>query len=117
MKHSKKLTGKIYCSSTLLLIETERTLVHLSRQGKLEFPEYKTLMDRLQHDKESFLLRELTEDLCVTGVYPPVKMPKSSDLIHLRTAQWFRENGGLHGFLTLDTHQKESAQELGLPIV
>ena len=117
LKYAKKIPEKIYCSSMLLLVETERNLVRLSRQGELGFSEYKMLIDRLMLDKESFLLREVTEDLCLTGIYPAVKMPKSNDLIHIRTAQWFREHGGLDAFLTLDRHQKEAAAELGLPVL
>lgn len=108
--------GKILCSSILLLVEVERNLVRLSRNGDLSLKDYHLASQRLSEDRQIFLLREVTGDLCLTGEFPPVKIPKSSDLIHLRTAMWFRRNGGLEGFITLDEHQKEAAFDLKLPV-
>ncbi len=110
----KLLSKKILCSSVLLLIETERNLVRLSRENILSSLGYRRAINQLQEDKEKFVLKDVTIDLCLTGRFPPVKLPRSSDLIHLRTALWYHENGGLDAFLTLDIHQRESAQDFGL---
>ena len=73
-------------------------------------------MNQLKIDLESFLLRDLTIDLCLTGFYPPVRTPRTSDLIHLRTAQWFQQNGGLELFVTLDKDQRHAAIDVGLSV-
>lgn len=113
----KEISGETLCSSVLLLIEAERNLVRMSREGILKEDRYGIAQDRLKKDRELFLLRDLTTDLCLTGIFPPVRIPKTSDLIHLRTAQWFAEVGGLRLFLTLDQNQKKAALELGLPVL
>ena len=111
------LSKKILCSSTLLLIETERNLVRLSRERILSAGDYHKAMDQLKDDCEKFLLRDVTMDLCLTGVFPAVRIPRSSDLAHLRTALWFQKNGAIEAFLTLDEAQKEAAKDLGLPVL
>lgn len=111
----KSLAKKILCSSMLLLIEAERNLVRLSREGILSAQDYHKAADQLKDDREKFLLREVTADLCLTGRFPPVRLPRSGDLVHLRTALWFQANGGLDAFLTLDKTQKEAAADFGLP--
>lgn len=113
----KVLEKKILCSSVLLLIEAERNLVRMSREGDLPEGDYRKTMDQLKDDREKFLLKDLTLEICFTGVFPPVKIPRSSDLVHLRTARWFQENGGLAGFLSLDKAQKEAAQDFELPVL
>ena len=112
----KMVLKKALCSSTLMLIEAERTLVWLSRKKTLSPDAYHQAMEKLKEDRALFLLRDLTPDLCLTGKFPPTRIPRSSDLLHLRTAQWFLENGGLESFLTLDINQKKAAQEFGLPV-
>ncbi|MBI4126897.1 MAG: hypothetical protein HY465_05325 [Deltaproteobacteria bacterium] len=111
----KTILGKTLCSSTLLLIEAERNLVRLSRDRLLAPDLFVGALERLKKDKELFLLRDLTVDFCLTGAFPPVRVPRSSDLIHLRTAMWFQQTGGLELFLTLDDQQYKAAQEFGLP--
>lgn len=111
----KFLADKPLCSSTLLILEAERNLVRLSREKILKPELYELAIEQLKKDREVFLLRELTVDLCLTGTFPPVRTPRSIDLAHLRTARWFLENGGLERFLTLDINQKKAAQEFGLP--
>ena len=104
------------CSSILLLIESERNLVRLSRSGLLTESDYTVAMQRLKQDREFFLLKETTADLCLTGEFPPIHTPRSNDLIHLRTARWFQRHETLSAFLTLDQQQKRAAQDLGLPV-
>ena len=111
------LTRKILCSSTLLLIEAERNLVHLSRQNILPAVDYQRALEQLKKDIEKFLLRDLSLDLCLTGFFPPVQTPRSNDLVHLRTARWFLENGGLEAFVTLDRAQGETAKDFGLRVL
>lgn len=113
----KIISNKILCSSILLLLEAERNIVRLSRDGILTAMDFNTAMDRLKDDREIFLLKEVTMDICLTGNFPPIRTPKTSDLIHLRSAMWFHADGGLDSFLTLDISQRMAAQELGLPTV
>jgi hypothetical protein len=113
----KILVEKTICSSVLLLIESERNLVRMSREGVITPEDYGIAIDLLKRDKENFLLRELTADLCLTGIFPPVRLPRASDLIHLRTALWFQRNTGLEGLLTLDESQKMAAKDLGLTVI
>lgn len=113
----KFLSRKILCSSVLLLAEAERNLVRLSREGVLAPSDYRKAMDQLMEDREKFLLRDVTMDLCLTGFYPPVRIPRSSDLIHLRTALWYQKEGGLETFVTLDKAQKEAARDFWLAVI
>src|SRR3989338_2599830 len=112
----KLLRHHILCSSVLLFAEAERNLVRLSREKILTTEEYRKAMNQLKIDLESFLLRDLTIDLCLTGFYPPVRTPRTSDLIHLLTAQWFQQNGGLELFVTLDKDQRHAAIDVGLSV-
>jgi hypothetical protein len=112
----KLISKKILCSSVLLLIEAERNLVRLSREGILSNEAYDRVQRRLKQDRELFLLREITFDLCLTGAFPPVQIPKSNDLIHLRTARWFQDQGGLEVFITTDGRQGKAAGDFGLPV-
>lgn len=111
------IAKKILCSSVLLLLEAERNLVRMSREGMVTPANYERAVSQLRSDHELFLLKELTVDLCLTGEFPPVQIPKSGDLLHLRTAKWFQDHGGLESFLTLDLRQRAAAQDFGLPVV
>ena len=102
-------------SSSLLALETERTLVQLSRAGRLSPEDLQNAVDRLASDLTQFLLRDLTLDLCRSRVMPIVSTPRSLDLAHLRTALWFHQREPLTRFVTLDTAQAQAARELSLP--
>jgi hypothetical protein len=110
----KALTYAMPCSSTLLLLEAERNLVHLVRLEKLSADDFESAIAQLMIDRDSFVLRDFTPELCLTRHFPLLRTPKSADLIHLRTAQWFLANGGLDAFITLDDQQRLAARELGL---
>ncbi len=111
------LQGNVLCSSVMLLIEAERNLVRLTRENILQHDDFETALAQLKKDRELFILRDVTPDICLSGTFPAVKTPRSIDLIHLRTAVWFFQNGGLLSFVSLDQHQLEAASELGLPLV
>lgn len=113
---SKFIAGSLPCSSSMLLIEAERNLVHLVRLEKLSAPEFEAAYAQLSADCDAFILRDLTPDLCLTRHFPLIRTPKSADMVHLRTAQWFLANGGLEAFITLDEQQSLAARELGLPV-
>jgi len=102
-------------SSSLLALETERTLVQLSRAGRLSPEDLQNAVDRLASDLTQFLLRDLTLDLCRSRVMPIVSTPRSLDLAHLRTALWFHQREPLTRFVTLDAAQAQAARELSLP--
>lgn len=112
---SKKLAGRVPCASTLLLSEAERNLVQLVRLEKLSSHDFDLAFTQLVQDRELMVLRDLTPDLCLTRNFPLVRTPKSADLVHLRTAHWFMQNGGLEKFISLDENQLKAAREMGLP--
>jgi hypothetical protein len=103
-------------SSVLLLLEADRTLVHLSRAGRISAAEAQVTFDRLLAGLDAFTLRDVTLDLCGSRVMPLVSTPRSLDLVHLRTALWFHRERPLTRFVSLDAAQNQAARELGLPI-
>ena len=110
------MAGAELLSSVLLVLETGRTLVRLTREGHLSPSEYQACFQRLEQDQDDLVLRDLTLDLCTSNVLPAVATPRSLDLAHLRTALWFHATEPLSGFVTLDSAQAEAARELGLPV-
>jgi PIN domain nuclease of toxin-antitoxin system len=56
---AKELEGAQLLSSVLLALESERTLVHLSRAGRLSPTELQDALDRLDRDLDHFGLRDL----------------------------------------------------------
>ncbi|MGH7392814.1 MAG: hypothetical protein ACREM3_25680 [Candidatus Rokuibacteriota bacterium] len=110
------LDGGQLLSSSLLALEAERTLVQLSRAGRLSAVDLENAVDRLGSDLSQFALRDLTLDLCRSRVMPIVSTPRSLDLAHLRTALWFHEREPLTRFVSLDAAQTQAARELRLPL-
>jgi hypothetical protein len=108
--------GAELLSSVLLLLETKRNLIRLTREGVLAPEQYRTCIDRVERDTSLFVLRDLTLDLCQSNILPAVITPRSLDLAHLRTALWFHGAEPLQRFVTMDTAQEQAARELGLPI-
>ena len=96
---ARELHGGHLLSSTLLALEAERTLVQLSRAGRLSPEDVQTAVEQLGRDLSQFVLRDLTLDLA-----------------HLRTALWFHEREPLKRFVSLDAAQTQAARELGLPL-
>lgn len=113
---ARRLEGGQLLSSSLLALEAERTLVQLSRTGRLSAADLTNAVDRLAEDLVQFVLRDLTLDLCRSRVMPIVSTPRSLDLAHLRAALWFHEQERLTRFVTLDAAQIQAARELGLPL-
>jgi hypothetical protein len=113
---SARTAGATLLSSVLLMLEAKRNLVRLAREGTLKPDEYKTCMERVDADRAVFELRDVTLDLCISPLMPAVATPRSLDLAHLRTALWFHEDAPLDRFITLDTAQRDAADELGLPV-
>jgi hypothetical protein len=90
--------------------------VRLAREGALTPAQYKLCADRVEEDQELFVLRDLTVELCASGLMPAIATPRSLDLAHLRTADWFHRDRRLTRFVTLDTAQEQAAKECGLPV-
>jgi hypothetical protein len=111
-----RIQRKRLCSSVLLLAEAERNVIRLGREGDLSTHQYQAVLDRIKEDRERFLLRDVTLDLCHSGVYPPIRLPRTLDLLHLRTAALFHAEQGLDAFLTLDESQRAAAGDLKLPV-
>jgi len=111
-----ELAGSQLLSSVLLTLEAERTLVHLSRAGRLAPKDLQSALDQLTRDLDHFALRDLTLDLCRWRVMPIVSTPRSLDLVHLRTAVWYQQQQPLTRFVSLDAGQNQAARELGLPV-
>ena len=112
----REMEGAKLCSSVLLVLEATRNLVRLSREGVLSPADLRRCLDRVDSDREQFALRDLTLDLCCGTSMPVVTTPRSLDLAHLRTAQWFHERHALTRFVSLDDIQIAAAQEAGLPV-
>jgi hypothetical protein len=100
----------------LLVLESSRSLIRLSREKLLSSAGLQSALARLENDQESLQLRDLTLDLCSGRTMPVVSTPRSLDLAHLRTALWFHERAPLARFLTTDEPQRQAAGELGLPV-
>lgn len=113
---SSQTAGATLLSSVLLMLEAKRNLIRLAREGTLKPDEYKACMDRVDADRAVFELRDLTLDLCVSSLVPAVTTPRSLDLAHLRTALWFHADAPLERFVTVDTAQRDAAEQLGLPV-
>jgi len=113
---TRALDGGQLLSSALLALEAERTLVQLSRAGRLSPEDVQNAVERLGRDLSQFVLRDLTLDLCRSRVMPIISTPRSLDLAHLRTALWFHEREPLRRFVSLDAGQTQAARELGLPL-
>src|SRR5437867_3172993 len=112
---SKETVGAQLLSSVLLVLESRRNLVRLTREGRLQPEQYKDSIERLEQDMSLFLLRDLTLDLCQSNTLPAVATPRSLDLAHLRTALWFHAAQKIDRFVTMDASQEQAAKELGLP--
>ena len=113
---SRETDGSDLLSSVLLVLEAKRNLIRLAREGTLDADHYKTCLDRVNHDVNRFVLRDLTLDLCQSNVLPPLITPRSLDLAHLRTAIWFHAAEQIDRFVTMDGAQQYAAKELGLPV-
>lgn len=112
----KQLRRAQLLSSVLLILESQRNLIRLSREDLLSPGDLRLCLDRVSEDIELFELRDLTLDLCQELSMPVVSTPRSLDLAHLRTASRFHEQEPLTGFVSLDEAQRLAAQELGLPV-
>lgn len=104
----------LYVSSVLLVVETRRTLVRLSRERRIDAETYHACTSQLEQDLELFTLRDVTLELCDVAALPPVAVPRALDLVHLRTALWFHQQERLDEFVSLDVQQLRAARELGL---
>jgi hypothetical protein len=113
---SAETSGAELLSSVLLVLETKRNLVRLARDGVLTPAQYKTCLDRLEEDRQLFVLRDLTLDLCDSNLVPAITTPRSLDLAHLRTALWFHADARITRFVTTDGSQEQAAKELALPV-
>ena len=113
---SEEIVGAQLLSSVLLILEARRNLIRLTRVSALTAERYKTAMERVEADADSFVLRDLTLDLCVSNIVPAIATPRSLDLAHLRTALWFHTSERIDRFVTMDASQEQAARELGLPV-
>lgn len=112
---ARELKGAELLSSVLLVLEARRHVVRLARLGTLTAEQCTAGLQRMDQDAESFILRDLTLDLCRSSVMPVVSTPRSLDLVHLRTALWFHTIERIDRFVTMDASQSGAAKELGLP--
>jgi hypothetical protein len=113
---SEATDGAELLSSVLLVLEARRNLIRLARDGALSADQYQRCIERVEHDTNRFVLRDLTLDLCASNLLPPLVTPRSLDLAHLRSALWFHAAEPVERFVTMDRGQKEAAREMGLPV-
>jgi hypothetical protein len=112
----RETAGAELLSSVILVLETGRNLIRLSREGILTTGDFQNCVAAFHSDMQQFLFRDLTFDLCESMTMPVVSTPRSFDLGHLRTALWFHQQEKLDRFVTLDQSQAMSARELGMPV-
>lgn len=112
---SAELAGGELLSSVLLILEARRNLIRLAREGTLTADQYASCSERLRQDRDKFILRDLTLDLCESVTMPPLLTPRSLDLAHLRTALSYHAEQPLTRFVTMDSGQRQAARDLGLP--
>ena len=113
---ASETAGAELLSSVLLVLESKRNLVRLAREGALTPVQYKACLDRVDADRQLFILRDLSLDLCESSLVPAITTPRSLDLAHLRTALWFHAEAPIARFVTMDSSQEQAAKELGLPV-
>ncbi|MFY9341283.1 MAG: hypothetical protein WAT39_02255 [Planctomycetota bacterium] len=111
-----ELRGAHLMSSVVLVLEVQRNLVRLVREKAISADQYLAMSDAMRATMEVLRLREVTLDLCLPAAMPAAVLPRSLDLIHLRTAQWFHAEEPLTRFVSLDRAQNHAARELGLPV-
>lgn len=99
-----------------MILEANRNLVCLSREGHLAAEDLSVYLERVSQDQELFLQCDLTLDLCEGLEMPILSTPRSLDLVHPRTALWFHSQQPLPRFISLGVEQNQAARELGLPI-
>ena len=99
-----------------MLIEAERNLIRLTREKDLTQKEFSLARERLQQDKEFFILKDVAPDLALNGDFPAIRLPRSNDLVHLRTALWFSRREKIDFYCTFDKAQAAAAEEMGLPV-
>jgi hypothetical protein len=113
---SKETAGAQLLSSVLLVLETTRNWCGSRERAVCNQSNTRTRSRVWIGIWGLFILRDLTLELCQTGMMPAVSTPRSLDLGHLRTALWFDAEERIDRFVTMDTAQEQSAKELGLPV-
>lgn len=111
-----ELAGATVLSSVLLLVEARRNLVRYARERSITPEHYQAAVERVEADCAGFVLRDVTRELCEAHPLPAVAIPRSLDLVHLRSALWFHREEPIDRFLTMDDAQRDAARELGLPV-
>jgi len=117
LKLDKIIAQATLAASTILFAEAERAFLHLARSNLLTHEQALSLREGLIEHARHFIVREPSLELCLNNRFPAMTTPKSADLIHLRTALWFLDNGGLNAFITTDKQQAIAAAEFGLPLL
>lgn len=112
----KQIRNVQILSSIILLLEVRRNLVRLTRNGFLNSTAYQDCMQRFDTDAERMSLLYINEENCGVLPMPPVAVPRSLDLLHLRSALQIHLSEPLNQFISLDIQQLAAARELGLPV-
>ncbi len=111
-----EMRGAYVLSSVVMVLEVQRNLVRLVREKVITAEQYLQMRETLQRDMQAMRLRDVTSDLCLPTTMPAASLPRSLDLLHLRTALWFHAEAPLTRFVSLDRAQNQAARELGLPV-
>lgn len=106
----------VLCSSTLLFAETQRNIVSYLRNARISDVEFKDMLEIIRLHSRMIMTRALDLELSMDIVFPPVSLPKTLDLIHLRTARWFFSQYSDLLFLSLDIQQNRAALEMNLKL-
>lgn len=109
--------GVIVFTSVILFLEAHRNLIRFHREKAISDEHCQKAVLAMEEDMTAFKIREVTMDLCYSNQFPAISLPKSFDLIHLRTAVWFKEKGEPIRFLSLDRRQLDAARQLQLDVI
>lgn len=106
----------VLCSSTLLFAETQRNIVFYLRQSRITDLEFNNLLQEIKIHSQMIMTRAVDLDLSMGWDFPPICLPKTLDLVHIRTAHWFAIQHPDLLFLSFDEQQNRAALEMGLKL-
>lgn len=111
------LRDTVIYTSVLLFIEAHRNLLRFHREGLVSDEYCQKAILTMQEDMTLFKIRDVTMDLCYSNQFPIINLPRTLDLIHLRSALWFRQTVDNIRFLSLDRQQLDAARQLQLDVI
>ena len=113
---SIKLQRYTLATSSILFLESHRNLLRLMQSETISEDMYFDLLECIDQDYRNFIVKNVDADVVLSKAYPVAMLPKSLDLIHLRTCLWFGRTFPDCSFLTFDKKQARAAKQMGLKL-